>query len=90
MLEDIGCMFANHAMPRLALRLVGAAGALRQDIGAQLSDREQTRLAEMLAPARQLLDQPEQQAILSAGADLSWEEATIEALQALQRDPVSS
>jgi adenylate cyclase len=90
LLEDIGCMFAKHAMPRLALRLVGAAGALRQEIGARLSDREQSRLAEMLAPARQMVELPEQQAILSAGSELSWEEATDEALQALQNGSASS
>jgi adenylate cyclase len=86
LLEDIGCMFAIQAMPRLALRLVGAAGALRQEIGARLSDREQSKLAEMLAPARQALDADDQESILSAAADLSWEDATEEALQALQHD----
>lgn len=89
LLEDIGCLFANRAMPRLALRLVGAAGALRQEIGARLSDREQSRLTEMLAPARQALDQAAQEAILSTGAGLSWEVATDEALQALRSDMVS-
>jgi class 3 adenylate cyclase/tetratricopeptide (TPR) repeat protein len=87
LLEDIGCMLANQDLPRLALRLVGAAGALRQEIGARLSDRERSRLAELLSPARLVLDQAEQESILSAGADLSWEDATNSALQALQRDP---
>jgi adenylate cyclase len=86
LLEDIGCMFANRNLPRLALRLVGAAGTLRREIGARLSDRELSRLTEMLAPARQRLDQAEQESILAAGADLSWEVATDEALQALQYD----
>jgi adenylate cyclase len=90
LLEDIGCMFAVQALPRLALRLVGAAGALRQEIGARLSDREQSRLADMLAPARQALDVVEQESILSAAANLSWEDATDEALQALLHDSVSN
>ncbi len=69
---------------------MGAAAALRQEIGARLSDREQSRLTEMLAPARQVLDRAEQESILSAGADLSWEDATDEALQALHHDSVSN
>jgi adenylate cyclase len=89
LLEDIGCMLAGQDHPRLALRLVGAAGALRQEIGARLSDREQSRLTEMLASAQRSLSQDDQASILSAGADLPWERAIDEAFQALQLNTVS-
>jgi predicted ATPase len=57
--------------PARALRLAGAAHALREAIGAPLSPAEQSRLGERLAPARKVLNDAAQQAAVAEGQSLS-------------------
>ena len=74
---------ARKGQAREALRLIGAAATLRQEIGARLSEREQSKLEQMLASARQSLEASEQKAAQAQGALMRWEDAAEEALQAL-------
>jgi adenylate cyclase len=83
LLEDIGGLMARQGQARTALRLVGAAATLRQEIGARLSEREQSKLDQMLATARQSLGVSEQKSAYAEGASNRWEEAAEEALLAL-------
>ncbi len=54
-LEDMGGLAALEGQPERALRLVGTAAALREEIGSSLSPAEQELLGKMLDPARQTL-----------------------------------
>ncbi len=66
-LEDMGALAALRGWPERALRLVGAAAGLRQEIGSPLSAVEETKLEQMLAPAREALDKATQAQILAEG-----------------------
>jgi predicted ATPase len=55
LLECFASSAAAGLQPERALRLAGAAGALRQTVGAALTSAEQARLERTLAPARQAL-----------------------------------
>jgi adenylate cyclase len=65
LLEDFGGLAALEGQPARALRLVGAAAALREAIGAPLSAAERAKLERLLAPARQAIE-PEGQSALEA------------------------
>jgi tetratricopeptide (TPR) repeat protein len=80
LLEDIGCLHALEGRAVVALRLVGAASAVREAIGAPRSGAEEAKLQQALAPARQSLDEATQAAAASAGMALPLEEAIDEAL----------
>jgi adenylate cyclase len=55
-LEGIGVLISQRGdLPKNALQIVAGAAAIRQSIGAPLSSAEQTKLDQMLAPARQSL-----------------------------------
>jgi hypothetical protein len=54
-LESIAALAAARSDPGRALRLAGAAAALRQTIGAPLTIVEQTKLEQCLEPARKQL-----------------------------------
>lgn len=81
LLEDVGGMSALRGRAWEALRLAGAGAALRETIGAPLSPTEQSKLDQVLAPARASLDAESQRAAWEAGRRLSLEEAVEEALQ---------
>jgi predicted ATPase len=53
LLECFACSAAAESQAARALRLAGAAAALRQNIGAPLAPAEQTKLETSLEPARQ-------------------------------------
>ena len=55
LLECFACSAADQLQAERALRLAGAAAALRQNIGAPLTPAEQTKLETILDPARQSL-----------------------------------
>jgi hypothetical protein len=55
LLESFACSAAAESEPERALRLAGAAAALRQSIGAPLTSDEQTKLERGLEPARTAL-----------------------------------
>ena len=81
--EDMGCLAATLKQPERALRLVGAASALREAIGAPLTAVERDKLERLLAPARHNLDEAAQSAALTTGKSLTLEEATAFALEPL-------
>ena len=55
LLECFASSAAARLQPERALRLAGAAGALRHTVGAALTSAEQAKLERTLAPARQAL-----------------------------------
>ena len=75
LLEDIGYLNAAEGHSEQALKLVGAAESLRVSIGAPLPPAEQEALEKSLQPARQALSQEAQQAALSAGREMTLEQA---------------
>jgi hypothetical protein len=54
-LESFACCAAEQVELERALRLAGAAAALRQSVGAPLTAAEQQKLESILDPARQKL-----------------------------------
>jgi adenylate cyclase len=79
-LEDIGGLAVLTDQPERALRLVGAAAALREALNAPLSPPEQALLDAALAPTRAALSAAEQSAATSQGRAMSVEQAVAEAL----------
>ena len=75
LLEDMGGLAALQEQADHALRLVGAAAALREAIGSPLSIAEKNKLEALLAPARQALAEAAQEAALNAGHALSLTQA---------------
>ncbi len=80
LLEDIGVLAARLGQPERAMRLVGAAEALREQIGAARSPREQASLDTDLQPARSVLSEEVQEAVLAAGRAMDMAQAIEEAL----------
>ncbi len=78
-LESFAALSAPE-QPARALRLAGAAAALRDTIGAPLSTAEQERLEELLEPARAALSEDEQASATAAGQTLAPAEAIREAM----------
>ncbi|HTU40647.1 MAG TPA: protein kinase [Candidatus Aquilonibacter sp.] len=79
------CFAVNAALqskPEQALRMAGAAAALRQRIGAPLIPAEQVRLEEKLAPARNMLTNTAGLEAWSSGWEMSLEEMVNDALGA--------
>ncbi len=79
--EDIGCTLAKQGKVAQALQLRGAAHALREEIGAPLSEAEQQKLEANLAPARAALDEEAQRTAERAGAALTLDEAIDDIMQ---------
>jgi hypothetical protein len=65
--EDMGSLAALQAQARRALRLAGAASALREEIGGPLTPTEASQLEAALEPARQALDAETQAALWAEG-----------------------
>ncbi len=80
-LEDMGCLAALQGQAERALRLVGAAAALREAIGAPLSPAEQAKLERTLKPARRQLDKAGQVSAQAEGRELSLKQAIDYALK---------
>jgi len=66
-LESLAALAAAHSDSERALRLAGAAAALRQTIGAPLTAAEQTKLDQYLDPARRRLSATAARAAWLAG-----------------------
>jgi hypothetical protein len=79
-LECFAVSAAMQSRPQQALRLAGAAAALRQRIGAPLIPAEQSRLDRKLAPARNMLTNNADLQAWSSGWEMSMEQAVQEAL----------
>ena len=82
MLEAAAALAAAEEQPVRALRLAGAADALREPIGAPLSPDWTGDLERQLAPARERLGIAESAAAWSAGQSLSIDRAVLEAYAA--------
>jgi tetratricopeptide (TPR) repeat protein len=80
LLECFACSAAVQLEAERALRLAGAAAALRQDIGAPLTPAEQAKLEASLQPARQALTNSEGATAWSEGWALPVEKAIEEVL----------
>jgi predicted ATPase len=74
-LECFAAIAASQRGPNEALRLAGAASALRAAIGSPLSPAEQERLNGYLQPARQKLSVEEHISIFQEGTTMSLEQA---------------
>ena len=85
-LEDVGVLAAATRRPETALRLAGAAAALREAIRAPLSAAEREKLERGLAAARQALAAAAQADLVEQGRALPMEAAVDEALTALGRE----
>jgi adenylate cyclase len=75
LLEDMGCLACLQGQPERALRLVGAAEALRQAIGSPRTDAEQHKLDSLLENARVTLGEPAASQRLEEGRKLNYEQA---------------
>ena len=75
LLEDMGCLAALQAQPERAIRLAGAAEALRQAIGAPRSQAEQEKLENGLSSARQALGEAGAAEKLEEGRKMDLEQA---------------
>jgi predicted ATPase/class 3 adenylate cyclase len=81
-LEDFAGLSAGTGHPERALRLAGAAAALREDIGGPLPAGEEAALDRILEPARASLDEDGRAAAWESGQAMKMEEAIAEALSA--------
>jgi predicted ATPase/class 3 adenylate cyclase len=75
LLEDIGCLAALEGRPERALRLVGAAAVLREATGARPSPSEQTKMENLLRPAREALSLEAQAALHAEGRAMPLDQA---------------
>jgi len=81
LLECCACSAAAEAQAERALRLAGAAAALRQNIGAPLTPAEQSKLGSILDPARQALSNTASAMAWLEGWSMPMEKAVEEALR---------
>jgi len=82
-LEIQAALAAVQGLPDRALRLAGAATALRARLDRPLAAAEQATLGRRLAPARQALSEPEQATAWAAGQAMTPEQAIADALAGL-------
>ena len=75
LLEDIAGLAALTGLPERALKLAGAASALRQKTGASLSPNERDKLDKALQATRLRLDEAQQANAWSEGQGMALEEA---------------
>ena len=80
LLEDFGSLAALEGEAPRTLRLIGAAAALREAIGAPLSAAERAKLDRLLAPARQVIESDRQIALEAEGRTWSMDQAITYAL----------
>ena len=80
-LEDISCLAALEGQSESALRLVAAATAIRDDIGAPLAPNDQEKLSRNLAPARESLSLEGQAGCIAHRSRSTIHDAIIRALQ---------
>ena len=81
LLEDLGCLSALQDQPERALRLVGAASALREAIGAPLSPAEKQKLDGVLERARSAISAEQQASAYETGHEMSIDQAVKFALE---------
>ena len=81
LLEDIGCLEVLTGHPVRALKLAGAASALREKIRAPLPPKEQVKLEKALQTARESLSNAEQVKSWAEGREMALEQAVAFALE---------
>ncbi len=81
LLEGFAGLAAAQSQPARALRLTGAAAALREAISTPLSPAEQARLDRWLEPTRQALSEEAQKAAWEEGRAMTMEQAITYALK---------
>ena len=81
LLEGFAALAAGSGEAERALRMAGAAAALRQQIGAPLTAAEQAKMEASLRSAREALSSEKRAAAWSEGWNVSTERALEEALQ---------
>lgn len=79
-LEARASLVASQGAAHYALRLQGAAAALRERVKWPLSPFDETMLASLLAPTRQVLSGEEQNAAWAEGYALTLDQAIASAL----------
>jgi tetratricopeptide (TPR) repeat protein len=77
LLEDMSCLACLQGKSERAMRLAGAAEALRQAIGAPRSESEQQKLDSGLENTRRVLGELAVSALLDEGKQMSFEQATV-------------
>ncbi len=82
-IEDFASLAAANGQPESALRLAGAAQAIREETGSPLPHGEQAALDRTLAPAREALDETSQAAAWEAGQAMTLEAAIAFALRSI-------
>ncbi len=75
LLEDFACAAVADGKPERALRLAGAAAALREALGARLPPDEQPKLERVLAQARAAVAPAAAQQVWTEGATMPLERA---------------
>jgi predicted ATPase len=80
LLEGFACSAALQRKAQRALRLAGAAAAIRQNIGTPLSPAEQSKLEAALQPVRQEVTDPDGASAWLQGWAMPLEDAVAEAL----------
>jgi predicted ATPase len=75
LLEDMGVLATLQAQPERALRLAGAAAALREEMGSPLSSAYQKKLDKMLEPARQAAGGTATERAIAQGRAMALEQA---------------
>ncbi|MCB0063980.1 MAG: tetratricopeptide repeat protein [Caldilineaceae bacterium] len=80
LLEDVGWLVAQQNQGEAALRLVGAAEILREEIGGPLTPREEQKLQEALAPTLRALEESVQAKATAEGRTMALDEAIAYAL----------
>jgi tetratricopeptide (TPR) repeat protein len=86
LLEGIGGLLAMRGEAEPALQLTAAAVTLRETIGTPSSETEQTKLNELLAPARQALGPEVAAAAWESGRAMALEQALALALNSAAGD----
>lgn len=82
LMECLASSAADQSQPERALRLAGAAAALRHTLGAPLTPAEEAKLTSLLGPARQALAQSASAAAWLEGWAMSPDKAVETALAA--------
>src|SRR5207248_9936374 len=79
-LEDFAAVAAAQGRARRALRLVGAANAVRDSIGTPLAPVERERLEHLMKPAEHVFDARARSEVETAGRGMSLGDAVAYAL----------
>jgi hypothetical protein len=80
-LEGVACVASAKGQPRRALRLAGAANAIREQLGLTWMPSDDRITGRYMAEARQLLSDSEVDLAFAEGRAMTVEQAAFEALE---------